>query len=616
MTVESPPRFGGASYLGYLDDLAVNVATSQIASANNYVARITQLASELNPPSIIPVFPTIDNPPDPNVPEPPPLTTTTFTMPTSPTAFTDTITIDAILPAPFDDTPPVLSFGTAPASFSENLPAAPGVETDYAYPTLNLSLPAPPALLSLNVRQFDGVNIPTVDFTIPELTIVAPEPLTYVPEDHYTSALLTDLKTTLQDRITNGGTGLNPAVEVAIWDRGREREARTMRDQLDDLDRYETLGYALPPGVWLDARLKVATENAYANMGLSREIMIKQAELELQNVVQSLQIANQLEGQLITYTNQREQRAFEAYRYATEAAISIYNAKVQAYTAYVDAYKAKVQIYDALVRAEIAKVEAYKAEIGAEQAKASINTALVEQYKVQADVALSNVEVYKAQIEAIRSKAEIERLKVEIYGEQIKGYTAKINAYTAQVEGFRASVQAEASKQEAFRSRVEAYTAQVTASTKVIDAKIAEQGAKIQAKSLEWDGYKAFISGEAARTDAVAKLNSATVDSYQAEVSAFSSYNQAVSQQWEAAVRQAIAVGEVGVAAQKANAEAYISSRSVSLDAAKVGAQVSAQIGAAALSVMNISQSYSVSSGTSMNSSWSQNYSESASISL
>lgn len=615
MSVENPPRYGDASYLGYLDELAVGIASGQITAARNYIAKIAQLASELNPPDIIPAFPEITNPPDPAVPEPPTLETTSFTMPASPSAFSGTLSVDAILPAPFDENPPTLTYGSAPVAFSDSLPSAPGVDANFAYPDLDVSLPAAPALLSINVLPFDGINIPTLDFTIPELTIVAPEPLTYVPGEQYTSALLSDLKSILQDRITNGGTGLNPDVEQAIWDRGREREARAMRESLNQLDQMEGLGYTLPPGVWLDARLKISTENAYANMGISREIMIKQAELEMQNVMQSLQVANQLEQNLITYTNQREQRAFEAYRYATEAAIAIYNAKVQAYGAYVDAYKAKVNIYEAQVRAEIARVEAYKAEIDAEQAKAQINTALVEQYKVQADVALANVEIYKAEIEAIRSKAEIERLKVEIYGEQIKGYTAKVNAYTAQVEGFRASVQAEATKQDAYRARVESYSAQVGAATKVIDAKIEEYKARIQAKALEWDGFKAAVAGETSRVQGYTALNAAVVDSYQAEVQAFASYNQAVSQQWEAAVRQAIAIGEVGVAAQKANAEAYISSRSVSLDAAKVGAQVSAQIGAAALSVMSISQSYSVSSSKAMQSSWSQSYSEQLSLS-
>jgi hypothetical protein len=91
--------------------------------------------------------------------------------------------------------------------------------------------------------------------TIPELTIDAPSIREYVPGAQYTSGLLTSLKAKLQDIIDNGGTGLAPDVENAIWDRGREREARALRNSLDQLDRdTEQMGFALPPGVYHDSR--------------------------------------------------------------------------------------------------------------------------------------------------------------------------------------------------------------------------------------------------------------------------------------------------------------------------------------------------------------------------
>jgi hypothetical protein len=63
-------------------------------------------------------------------------------------------------------------------------------------------------------------------------------------------ALLTNLESYLDDVIVNGGTGLNPDVENAIWDRGREREARSRSDALRGLDKMEEMGFALPPGVY------------------------------------------------------------------------------------------------------------------------------------------------------------------------------------------------------------------------------------------------------------------------------------------------------------------------------------------------------------------------------
>jgi hypothetical protein len=120
------------------------------------------------------------------------------------------------------------------------------------------------------------------------------------------------------------------------------------------------------PASTVDARLKITTEAEANDRGTSREIMIKQAELEQSNVHHALDASIQLEGQLISYSNQVEQRVFDSCKYATEAGISIYNARVQAYAAFVDAFKARIAIYEATIRGELAKVEAYKAQMEAE----------------------------------------------------------------------------------------------------------------------------------------------------------------------------------------------------------------------------------------------------------
>lgn len=555
--------------------------------------------ANLTPQYITPEFTDIGSAPELQTANRPDLTPITFTMPPTPTPFNGSLSVDDILPEPFDGEAPVLNFGPAPEQDYGLAPTAPGVSLVYEEPTLSVSLPAPPNLLAITVKPFGGIDIPSIDFTIPELTAIAPSVQQYIPGEKYTSSLLTYLAQTLQNRIQNGGTGLPPAVENALWDRGREREARTMRDQLDDLDRYEGLGYALPPGVWLDARLKVATENAYANMGLSREIMIKMAELEQANILKALDGSIALESKLIDYANQIEQRAFEAVRYATEASIAVYNAKVQAYAAYVDAYKAKVAIYEAQVRAELAKVEGYKAEISAEQAKAEVNNALVNQFKVLTDAALSNIDIFKARIEGIRLKAEIEQLKVAIYGEQVKAYNARINAYTATVEGYRAVVSAEATKQEAFKAEVQAYAVQVDAAAKVIDAKISEYQALLAAKTAEYDAFKAQVQGETSRVQGQSTIEQSKAEIYKADVQAASSYNEALTQQWEAQIRLASAQAEIGITAAKANADQYIAIQSIVTDATKAAAQVQAQVAAAAIGTVNYSRNFSEQNSTS-----------------
>lgn len=591
-------------------------ATARTADAAGYIQSLSNLSLSLAPPNINPVFPSGAAAPAVATSSPPPLTPIVWTAPAVPAPFNGTLDIGDLFPEPFDDDPPALVFPAAPAGFTVPVPDAPGVNLTYTYPDLNVSLPAPPDLLSLSISQFGGLTMPTIDETVPVLNAIAPSVIPYTPGDMYTSDLLQAAQASLQDRIENGGTGLPAAVETNIWNRAREREYKQQRDALADLDRMESLGYSFPPGVYLDARIKIQTETNYTIAGLSRDIAIEQAKLEQSNILAALDQAVKLEGQLINYTNAVEQRVFESTKYATEAGIAVYNAQVKAYESYLDAYKLKVSIYEAKVRGALATVEVYKVQIDAELAKAQVNTSLVNQYKVQVDAALSAIEVYKAQIAAIQTKADVEKTKVMVFGEQIKGYVAQINAFTAQVEAYRASLQAEGTKQDVFKTRVDSFKAQVDAAAQQSQARIAEYDGRIKAKLGEYDGLKSVVAAESARVEALAAGNRNLAEMYASTVQGTSAYNETLTKQWQVSLDQAQRVTDIGVNAAKANADLYLTTRSLALDAAKVGAQVEAQLGAAALSAINWSTSSTYSTGNSISHSSSKSDSTSDSNSL
>jgi hypothetical protein len=606
----------------YVDPLQYLFAAAQNAgSAGQFAATLEQLAGSLVAPVITPVFPDGPTAPAISVPTPPSLITFSWNVPGLPSVFNKGLNIDPYLPAPFDGTPPVLNFGTAPLPDYGPTPPAPPINTDFPFPDDPVIVfPPPPALLSIQTYPFDGVTIPDFTDDLQPLQIADPTIYQYTPGTGFTSSLLTKVLSVLEQRM-NGGTGLPPAVEQAIWDRGREREARQLADNQMDLERMESLGYAFPPGVWLDARLKLLNEYQAQSAGFSREVMIKQAELEQQNIRDAIQQSIVIESKLIDQYNMIEQRIFEAAKYMTNAAIETYNAKVKAYAAYCDAYKTKAAIYDAQIKGLLAKVEVYKTEIQAEEIKAQINTALVQQYKAQIDAQMALVEIFKAELSAIQTKASIEKLKIEVYGEQIKAFVGTVNAYSAEVDGYKAAVGAEETKMQAYKATVDAYAAEVGAQVKVIDAKIAEYEGWIKAKESEYDGYKAATSGEGARVGAISSFNTSQADVYKAVVSGTSSYNEMLTKQWQVAFDQAQRVSDIANNVAKMNADLYMQARGIAMDAAKVGAQVYSQLAAACLNAINWSTSYSVSlAGSSSESastsqsnsySYSYNYSES-----
>ena len=590
----------------YVDPVNYLIAAGQNAqAAGSFASTLSSLAGSLTAPIITPVFPKgLDAPPI-GVPTKPSVIGFTWNVSGLPSPFNKNLNIDPYLPDTFDEKPPVLIFGPAPSPDYGKAPPSPAVNTNFEFPPdPEIVFPPAPRLLSIQSYTFDGVTIPEFSGDISELSIADPMIYPYTPGQGFTSALLTKTLDVISTRL-NGGTGLPPEVEYAIWDRGREREARQYDDSRMQLEQMESLGYAFPPGVWLDARIKLQNEYAASAAGFSREVMIKQAELEQQNIKDALQQSITIESKLIDQYNMIEQRVFEAAKYMTQAAVETYNAKVRAYQAYCEAYRTKAAIYEARVRGELAKVEAYKAEIQAEEIKAQTNTALVQQYKTQIDAQMALVEIFKAELSAIQTKAQIEKLKIEIYGEQIKGFVGTVNAYSAQVEGYKAGIGAETAKMEAFKAEVDAYAAQVGAQAKVIDAKIKEYEGWIKAKESEYEGYKANVTGESGRVQGISSYNSSTADLYKAEVSGTSSYNDTLTKQWQVALDQAQRVSEIANNAAKMNADLYMQSRGIAMDAAKVGAQVYAQLAAACINAIQWSTSYSVSASGSESDSYS-----------
>lgn len=600
---------------GFLGDpgTIIQLGTTETTGANAAASALTAMAGTLVAPTIQPNFPTVTAAPAASVPATPNYQQVVWSFPALPSALSSSlVTSDLTVPA-MTAVAPTLNLPATPDAFSGTAPAQPAVDLNFTLPTLSVSLPAAPNLLSISVSPFAGVTIPTFTETAPtSVDLVAPTVREYQPGAAYTSSLLTAVKASLEDRITNGGSGLAPAVEQAIWDRGREREYRAQADALLDLEKQaEVLGFMFPPGVYLDARLRLATETNAAMVGHSREVMIQAAQLELDNVKHALTTATELEGRLLDYTNAVEQRLFEAAKYATEGYIAIYNAKVQAYGVSVQAYAAKINAYDALIRGLQMQVEVYKIQIEAEQIKAQVNTALVEQYKAQSEVALSAIEIYKAEIGAIQAQADIQKIKVEVFGAEVQAYASQINAYTAGIEAYRAQLQAEGTKQQIFATQVQAFSAQVDANVKQIEARIESYKGLIAGKQLEYQGYQTAIAGQTAGIQAAISNNQVLAETFRSTVTATASYNDLLTKQWQVALEQSERVAEIGVQAAKANAEMYISTRSLATDAAKVSAQVYAQLGAAALNSVHWSNSVSVSDSTAMSTSFSNSKSDS-----
>lgn len=593
------PTYGSA-------DTMFSLAQTLIQNTEQFAASLEEI--QFTPPVIEPGFPTVGSAPTPQTVPQPTLQQVVWTVPAQPTPFSGTLNIAGLIPGPFSGVAPTLSFPSPPTAFSGVAPTSPAIDLNFEYPTPTITLPSAPSLLSLDTVNFDQITIPTFDISVPTLQAVAPSVIPYIEGPSWTSTLLSQLESDLQNALSEGTwTGLPGPIEDNLWGRAAEREYRQTANALDELERMETLGYAFPPGVYIDARVRMQTELANTMAGLSREIAFKQADLTLQNIVEARKNATALEQSQIEYQNNVNQRAFESAKYLTEAAIALYNAEVQAYEASLKGYETQAMVYDTQLKGIQAQIAELQAHIQFEETKAQINTALVGQYKTEVDASLAIVQIYELQIKIVQTKAEVQKIIVEAFGAQIQAFVGTINAYTAQVEAYKAQAETQGIIENAYKTSVDAYSATVNAGVAEVDAIVKGYEAQIEAYKAQLAGYTAALQAMVEQARSASLYNEAAAKVFEAEVQAVSSYNGTLTAQWQAVMQEQLQISQIGVAAAKANGDMYIATKGLVEEAAKVGAQVNAQLGASALGAIH----WASTSNWSMSNTWANQFSTS-----
>lgn len=583
---------------------------SVLSLSNQLIEKAESLVSELTaaanfqpftvPYPVVPLPP----PPQPTLPLAPTLIDVTWTTPTQPGAFTEQPPqIAGLFPGALTATPPTLNFGSAPAPFSGTIPSAPALDFNFTYPVVGpLDLPNEPTLLSINVIDFNPFEIPTFDGSVPTFTLVAPTPLNWSEGWTYTS----DMLTLIEDEITSALTtdtdiGLSAGVQQAMWDAAQEREFVAQAAALADLDRLEGMGFALPSGIYVNARKSVLLETQYRMQGLSRDIMVKQAELRLDNVTKCRELAVTLEGKLIDYANQVQQRAFEFARDYTTAMVQIYNAGVQAYAARVEGFKATIAVYDAQIRGIEAQIAQLKAQVEYEQTKAEINKILVDAYTAEINAQLATLEIAKVQVQIIQTQAEVEKTQVEAYSAQISAFVGTVNAYTAEVEGYKANAEAQGVIESVYKTTVDAYAATVQAGASEANALMEGYKAQVAGYEAQLDAFKAALSAMVEQARAASEFNQSITQEFTAQVQAEAAYNEVLTKEWQAIITEQIQYAELITKTAEANQQLAISARQITEDAIKGAASVMAQLGAASLGAIHWSSNANWSDGFNQN---------------
>lgn len=575
MTIDVDSVFAGAQALA-------NGAVADTIQALNAVQ--AQLAG-FEQPEIAPIAVPVDNLPDPPaLVKMDPLERVVYDAPPRPAAapvFQDVGAVSLGQAPVLQATRPNLVQPATPTQIAPFLGTAPAISTQFDFPEpptqlLNPTIPEP-VIADRPEPVKPQVMLPEFSAVRPVNTAQAPADLAadfergfqgaqtalvssisgYVDQmlDRYNpqySSQMARIEAQLT-RYMEGGTGLSPDVENAIYERGRDKiQAEHARARDAAWSDAASRGFTLPDGV-LHATVARSRQAAADNLArAATEIAIKQAEMEQQNLQFAVTTSTGLRTAVMSAALNHWQtlasisgQAIEYGKTVASLLVETYNARVRAFQVELDAYRAEAAVYDTRLKAALAAIDLYKAEVDVLQSMVQVDTAKINAYRARIESLGTLASVYRSRIDAITSKAGLEKLKLELFQSQVQTYTAQVQAKEAEWRGYAAAMSGEETKLRAFGEEVRAYSAQV-------------------------DGYRAETAAKAEAVRAQAAVNEARARQFEAQMRAYSADVNARTEE----ARVNVAIEGQKLQAFQAEAQAAIANSTLVLNHFKTKAEV------------------------------------------
>lgn len=518
-----------------------------------------------------------------------------FDLPPEPTGtltFQDIPAMDAGVAPVLTASAPALFMPTKPSQLADFNEAAPDVNTSYVVPSPPDELMNPfalaPVLPDRAAPLKPTIALPGFDATRPDDMPAAPTdlegrmqteyrgamPMMASQIDGYVDAWLTKNDpdyfaryAKVEERLNAllaGGTGFNPAVENAMYERNHSKNlAEARRIGKEAMRAAADRGFTIPPGAATAAARAARQAAGDNNARAATEIVILQAETEQRNlqfvVTTTVGLRTAMQGMALNYMQNMiaiNGQSLDLAKSVTLMVLEGYNTAVKAFTVKLEAYKAEAAVYDTRLRAAMAEMELYKAEIQALEALTNVDRAKVDIYRARIDVLQVQANVYKSRIDAVLGQASLEKLKIDLFGAKIQAHAARVQAKNSEWQGYIASIEGETSKVKVYGQQVDAFKAQMA-------------------------GYETVITAKAKVIDAAAATNKARIDQYLANVSVFKTISEARGAQ-----------AQVKLDGQRIDLLAFQSATQAAVNAAQIKATYFKE--AAAVSVSNAALRFNV----------------------
>jgi len=300
-----------------------------------------------------------------------------------------------------------------------------------------VSFPAAPSAPAVQVSSISTVALPVDD-------LLAPTSMFAYAEAAYTSILNDPLQALLLSNLVNGGYGIEPADEIALFNRARDREVEAMLSRIDDAGRMVAArGFPLPPG-----ELSIHADRAYQMMQdkvstESRNITLDRTKLFVENRQFTIKEVRELETVLRNYWNALQERTLNVAKYTAEFGIVIYNTLLARYKLRLEAAdigsRVNYQVAQVDVERARAAYEIFRSEIAGYEATLR---SVIEPARLQVDVYQADAAVARVANDATIARASLQQEAIKSTTQQniqistmtIENARARINGTIAELE--------------------------------------------------------------------------------------------------------------------------------------------------------------------------------------
>lgn len=386
----------------------------------------------------------------------------------------------------FTDQPLPIAYPDQPDTPMPTAPEDPSVRDINVAPWETYEMPDAPARSETALPSVPTFDIDAMDLSVPDIDMEPPSNSFEYVETDYSSSLKTAINNLLLSDVEDGGYGINPDDEQALWDRAKDRQNRLNEDAIDKVRRgVAARGFPLPPGSLYAMEQAVLMEGHAALAEVNREIMLKRSDLYVQARQFAVQQGISLEEAMLRYVAGKYERALNAARASAEFAIQFHNVGVDLLKLRVDVRRLYRDLHAEQLQTVQARLDAFRGELALLEAEERRNDGRLQFYKALQDGVTASYEALRLRDQHTQVEAEIERLMLEASKLRVDVYTAKVRARKDEFDAYVAAVDGERAKVALYESQVKAYAARIDGIVKEAQMKKARFDAELALKTEE-----------------------------------------------------------------------------------------------------------------------------------